>query len=400
MNNAIYTICNIAYLPRALALSESVMDKSGERVHIIIFDKKRELNIDYKHSIITWLEDYHVPMYKQLAFKYDVVEFATALRPWFAAHFLKLNDKVIYLDPDMIVYDNLNGILNDLEKHPIILTPHYISPQNPHERDSDLALMRFGVYNLGFFALRKDEESFDFLEWLSNRCYHLCYSESQFGLGTDQKWVSIAPCFFPNIHVSRNLGYNAAYWNMHERQLSKVDNKYYINDTTPLIFFHFSAFDQSQPNNLSKSISCIQIEEQRVDIIELSNQYLSKIKKYDIENIDKKYEYDHFSNGRFISPTLRRAYASIEGELPEHDPFDENGVVYKFARKNNLLVKEVPLHKSEGYQSISEYKSQFILVTFVMRLILRFLGPFKFMNFSRLLVFISSYRQYRSLWKL
>jgi len=399
MKSVVYTICNVAYLPRALALSESVLDKAGLKVQIIIFDQKRELNLDYEHSVISWLEDYQIPMYKQLAFKYDILEFATSLRAWFAIYFLQSNDKVIYLDPDMLIYDNLNGILSDLDHYPIILTPHYTKPQNYNDVDSDLSIMKFGAFNLGFFALKNVQESFDFLTWLSHRCYHLCFAESQFGLHTDQKWVSIAPCFFPNIHISFNLGYNVAYWNMHERTLSKNDNKYYINEKFPLIFFHFSSYNESHPNNLSK-MSSLQIDEQRIDIIELSNEYSTILKKYDLKNIDKKYEFDYFSNGTIVTPTLRRAYASIVDELPQHDPFDANGIVYKFAKKNHLLVKKAPNYKLEGYQNINEYKSKFTLVTLIMRLVLWFLGPYKSMNFSRLLVFMSSYRQFRSLWKL
>jgi len=399
MKSVVYTICNVAYLPRALALSESVLDKAGLKVQIIIFDQKRELNLDYEHSVISWLEDYQIPMYKQLAFKYDILEFATSLRAWFAIYFLQSNDKVIYLDPDMLIYDNLNGILSDLDHYPIILTPHYTKPQNYNDVDSDLSIIKFGAFNLGFFALKNVQESFDFLTWLSHRCYHLCFAESQFGLHTDQKWVSIAPCFFPNIHISFNLGYNVAYWNMHERTLSKNDNKYYINEKFPLIFFHFSSYNESHPNNLSKR-SSLQIDEQRIDIIELSNEYSTILKKYDLKNIDKKYEFDYFSNGTIVTPTLRRAYASIVDELPQHDPFDANGIVYKFAKKNHLLVKKAPNYKLEGYQNINEYKSKFTLVTLIMRLVLWFLGPYKSMNFSRLLVFMSSYRQFRSLWKL
>jgi len=144
----------------------------------------------------------------------------------------------------------------------------------------------------------------------------------------------------------------------------------------------------------------LQIDEQRIDIIELSNEYSTILKKYDLKNIDKKYEFDYFSNGTIVTPTLRRAYASIVDELPQHDPFDANGIVYKFAKKNHLLVKKAPNYKLEGYQNINEYKSKFTLVTLIMRLVLWFLGPYKSMNFSRLLVFMSSYRQFRSLWKL
>jgi len=401
MKNLVYTICNVAYLPRALVLAESVWKESGFKVKIVVFDKKRRLDIKIKYGEISWLEEYDLPdNYKQLAFKYDILEFATSLRSWFANYFLNLNDNVIYLDPDMLVYNHLEPILNDLKKYPIILTPHYTKPQNLEDQDSDMSMMRFGSFNLGFFALKNTAESFGFLSWLTHRCFHLCFAESQFGLSTDQKWVSIAPCFFPNIHVSFNLGYNVAYWNMHERNITKINGKYYVNDKFPLIFFHFSSFDELHPKNLSKIKSCPQIKEQRKDIIEISEHYSTLLKKYNLNNTDTKYEFDYFSNGMAISPTLRRAYASILNELPEHNPFDADGIVFNFAKKNHLLVKNPPKYKLQGVQDIDQHRIKFKIASLVMRNILRILGPYNSMNFSRLLVFLSSYRQFRSLWKL
>lgn len=394
----VFTICNVAYLSRALALSESVWNYSKINTAIIILDEKRTLKLPEHNAIISWLEDYNVPEYKTLAFKYDILEFATALRPWFAEFFLKRNEKVVYLDPDMLVYNSLDIIFSDLDKHPIILTPHYTIPQNYNEVDSDLSMMRFGSFNFGFFALNNNNESFEFLNWLSKRCYHLCFAESQFGLSTDQKWVSIAPCFFPNIHISFNLGYNVAYWNMHERVINKVNNQYFINNTFPLIFFHFSSYDLNSPDNLSKNEHCPQIKEQRKEIIEISNNYLKVLNKFNIAG-NKKYAYDFFSNGSIITPTLRRAYASIINELPDHNPFNSNGSVFKFAKKNHLLVKEKHKYIVQGYKDINQHKGKFKFIILIMRIVLRILGPYQAMNFSRLLVYISSYRQFRSLWK-
>ena len=402
MESFCFTICNVAYLPRALALSHSVYLNDGHKVHIVIFDSKRTLNLKYDFCEISWLEDYSIKDTLNLAFKYDVVEFSTALRPWFADYFLKRNAKVIYLDPDMLVYNKLDNILSELDQNPIIITPHYTNPQNFDQKDSDLSLMRFGAFNFGFFAVNNSDESFKFLSWLTHRCYHLCYSESQFGLGTDQKWVGIAPCFFPNLSISFNLGYNVAYWNTHERVISNINGVYFVNGEFPLVFFHFSAYDSIEPKNLSHSPGCNQRNEQRLDLIEISLNYAKELKKFELpEEITKEYAYDYFSNGDKISPTLRRAYASIIEELPDnHNPFDANGIVHTFAKKNHLIGNSKKPVSNERFNDLDNYKTQFKIVTLFMRLIIRFLGPYRAMNFSRLLVFVSSYRQYRRLWKL
>ncbi len=60
---------------------------------------------------------------------YDVMEFATAIKPKFL-EFL-LSDRVssaIYLDPDIQVFSNLGSIEQELTKTSIALTPHCLVP--------------------------------------------------------------------------------------------------------------------------------------------------------------------------------------------------------------------------------------------------------------------------------
>jgi hypothetical protein len=71
-----------------------------------------------------------------------------------------------------------------------------------------------------------------------------------------------------------------------------------------------------------------------------------------------------------------------------------------FARKNFLLEKNSGPYESNSYGDINKNKTKFTIINMSMRLILRIIGPNRFANFSRLLVYLSSYRQNRDLWKL
>jgi hypothetical protein len=107
------------------------------------------------------------------------------------------------------------------------------------------------------------------------------------------------------------------------------------------------------------------------------------------------------SNGDYISPVLRRAYAAVYAELPpEHDPFDSAGVVGKFMRKNHLRVKNNTQFKPMYESNLNGFKWQFKIANSMMRLLLILVGANSFSNFSRFLVFMSSYRKNRALWRL
>jgi hypothetical protein len=399
---AVFTVCNIAYLPKALVLADSLREHNQIRLNVILFDNKQDLNLPSESVDITWVEDLGVPEWKQLAFIYDIIEFSTSLKPFIALKLLETYKKVIFLDPDTAVYSSLAPIEQDLDTHPVVLTPHYTKPQPDSEEESDLAMMRFGSFNLGFFAVRQGTEATYFLSWWHKRCIDFCFMESQFGLSTDQKWISIAPCFFDFLKISFNPGYNAAPWNTFERELTGKDSQHYmINHDHPLVFFHFSNFDHADPQYLNKRASC-ETGKQYDLLGELGQEYSRKLKLYEGTIKRPPYSFDYMSDSSYISPTLRRAYASVRRKLPAHsDPFDANGPVGSFARKNGLISRKAQQRYS--YPSLKEVEKNQKMLGFIylmMRIFLRVFGPNRFYDLSKLMVYLSVYRKQNGCWKI
>lgn len=398
LNYAIFSVCNIAYLPKALVLADSLQKNGAAKLKIYLFDRFSTA-VDCRQfediAEIIWIEDVGLDSFNQYAFKYDITEFSTSLKPWLTLGLLKEFEKVIFLDPDTCVFSAIDPVLRLLDSQDIVLTPHYITPNE----SSDLGMMRFGSFNLGFFAVRKTNESVRFLTWWSERCLNICYFETQFGLSTDQKWISIAPCFFPTLHVCFDLGWNVAFWNMHERSIVQDGDSFNVNNKFPLIFFHFSSFDEENPEFLSKRPFADKAL-LRKDFMPLVDIYKGALDGFKKLVPAVAYSYDQMSNGDYISPTLRRAYASVLNELPaDHDPFDSNGPVAKFAKKNFLLRKSLP-YKSRGFSDLESNRSKLKVINSVMKIALYVVGPNRFMNLSTLLVFLSSFRLNRDIWKL
>jgi hypothetical protein len=399
---AVFTVCNVAYLHKALVLADSLMNFDKIQLKIYVTDRKQLLGEIDSPAEIIWIEDVGVPNLSELAFKYDITEFSTALKPFLTLRLIESNNRVIFLDPDTCTYNSISPILRDLDECSIVLTPHYVHPHDESHPDSDVGMMRFGSFNLGFFAVRRSTDSLSFLRWWSDRCFRLCFFETQFGLSTDQKWVTIAPCFFQDIKISFNLGFNVAFWNVHERRLSPDSaGGYLVNEEFPLVFFHFSSFDEQRPELLTKRPLPGQ-STSRADLLELSVPYQRLLEAKKRIAPPAPYGFDYLSDGSYISPTLRRAFACVAAELPAgHDPFDADGPVGDFARRNHLLERRrQDPYVSNSFGDIESHKRAFAAINFGMRLILRVLGPNRFANFSRLLVFLSSYRQNRALWKV
>ena len=399
---AVFTVCNIAYLPKALVLADTLYEHHNKMLNVVLFDRKQTLPLPADTINILWVEDLGLHEWRQLAFMYDIIEFSTSLKPYIALRLMEENDKVIFLDPDTAIYSSLDPILRDLDGASVVLTPHYIKPQPRTSYESDLPMMRFGSFNLGFFAIKRGAQAAEFLNWWSQRCIDFSFMETQFGLSTDQKWVSIAPCFFDFLKISFNPGYNAAAWNTFERKVTKQQsNEFWMNDEYRLVFFHFSNFNHQDPQYLLKRGSS-EIGNNYACLEELGRDYSRRLIEYETRVGDVPYAIDYMSDGTYISPTLRRAYASIRDKLPlNRDPFDSNGVVGLFARENKLVTRTTgDKYKYPSLKQAQSNTTGFALIYFAMRAFLRIAGPYRFYDLSKLMVYLSLFRMDHKYWRL
>lgn len=213
---------------------------------------KLDPELDYSafDEVLT-IEDLDLPVESLEAwiFKHTVVELSTAVKPWaFKKIFQRHNaESVLYMDPDTVAYSRMEEVHEALRHSPIVLTPHVTVPAVTDEALLDgemLGCLRHGVFNLGFLALSAHEEGQNFLDWWARRCLEWCYDDAARGLFTDQRWLDLAPCFFPSLSVLRHPGYNVATWNLYYRNVSRSESEeIMINQKYPLRFFHFSGFD-------------------------------------------------------------------------------------------------------------------------------------------------------------
>ncbi|WP_276499663.1 glycosyl transferase [Pontibacter litorisediminis] len=211
--------------------------------------------------------------------KYNIFELSNALKPFAAEELLKdpKIDSVIYFDCDLLIYSSFEAVEKVLQEHEIVITPHFLTPLPLDGLLLDeKAFLNTGVYNGGFFALKKGEETFKFLEWWRSRLQEYCFVDFSAGLFVDQIWLNFVPLYFKNVKVLQNLGYNVAYWNLHEREISSSNGEYFVNSSDKLVFFHFSGFDFSKPDTLSKYQSRYDFSS-RPDVTKLFKDYNQKV---------------------------------------------------------------------------------------------------------------------------
>ena len=285
MKKIAFTLCSNNYIPQAKLLVTSFLQHNSDYLFVLgLVDKKvNSLNYFFNKNVnvIECSDVLPEQVLRHMARQYKIVELNTAVKPFYFAYLFTnyaAAEQIVYLDPDIYVYSSFEYIEGCLLKNNIVLTPHTCTPVQPDgKKPDDRSYLKYGIFNLGFLALGRSANTDAFLRWLTDRLYDYCYMEVDLGMYVDQLWINHVPVYFDNVYVTKHLGLNCAYWNLHERKFSIKDNAYFINEVFPLIFFHFSALDVNDINTISKSQDRFSLEE-RKDLILLMNDYAKKLK--------------------------------------------------------------------------------------------------------------------------
>lgn len=394
--HAAVTICSINYLAKALVLFDSYKNHHpNHNFYLIIVDRKSsDININKSGLNIIWVEDLHLPNFLQHAFAYDVIELNTNVKPAALSFILKTHDSVVYLDPDIKIYAPLNNVFEELVTASFVVTPHYNTPILDGSKPDDIELLKFGAFNLGFIGISQCAESFAFLEWWSERCLSHGFYEPQLGLAVDQKWVGIAPCFFPHMKILHDEGLNVAFWNLHERNIDLLDGALTVNGDTVLKFIHFSSFNENHPNIIANKQNRY-AKNSRPDFSNLAYLYAQELLLNSSEGYSNvPYGFDYFEDGVYITPALRRFYSQLKLGIfrADENPFLSNSPVRDFAKKHHLLSAYNGAGKRNTFRDLNSYGLQIKIINKLLRISLFMLGPERYFNLMRYLGHISSLR--------
>jgi hypothetical protein len=328
MSLASCTILARNYLPRALLLADSLREHGSEHPLVVfLIDAQPDTELPPIDGV-RWMRPADLDLPERalldLAASYDLVEFATALKPLVLQALLREFEQVAYLDPDTYVMAPMAELGPALDEGAgIVLTPHFLEANAGEHRFSEGHLLNVGVYNLGFCAV--DRRSDAFLRWWWGHLQSECLHGPLDGLFTDQKWVDVGAVLF-DATALRHHGYNVSVANLHERPIVADDDGYRIASTGDrLRLMHFHAFDPQQPDAMygrggTSSLAGTQ-PEGTAATSEIAHAYAAAlIEKQRLLGPQPPYIYAKDTTGRTISRHMRHAYRATvvaePGSLP------------------------------------------------------------------------------------
>lgn len=336
----VFTSISLNYLPKARVLAKTLKQFHPDwSFHLLISDHLTASNShqyedelkDNHFDQIIWVDQLDIPNLYGWIFKHTVVELCTAVKgPYLQRLVSEGSEKVMYIDPDIAVFNELSAIDKLLDEHAILLTPHLLDttdePNAINENEID-GTMRHGIFNLGFIAVNpRRADGRRFTEWWGHRLLNFCYADYERGLFTDQKWCDAVPALFEDLHIIRDPGYNVASWNINTRQLSiSEEGQILVNGRYPLRFYHFTGYDSGAGNFMTRRYSA---QNELVD--EIWSWYAREIKKMSQDKMGTlPCYYNFYSNGKEITREERKIYRDmvvLQAAYPNPFELDEYGL--------------------------------------------------------------------------
>ena len=322
---------------------------------LVLSDKKSERLIqeDEPFDEVITIDNLGIPIENLNIWIYihSVVELCTAVKGQALYNLLEKYEKVIYLDPDIVVYNNFNTLDNLLDQYDIIFTPHQTVPEENDKdiRNNEICSLKHGVFNFGFFAVRANKNGKSYAKWYRDRLLNYCWDDIPNGLFTDQRWGDMAPVLFDNIYIWKDSGANVSTWNLTHRYVTKKDDKYFVNGK-PLLFYHFSGFDSG-----AQLVMLDMYSNENPVLYELRNKYIEEINKNGQKECEKSVcFYNMYLDGSVVNKEERillRNSPDLQKIFFDTNPYDKEGNSYYSwyinNKNNNTKLRRIitPLRK-------------------------------------------------------
>ncbi len=198
-----------------------------------------------------------------------------------------------------------------------MLTPHQVEANTVTTAiiDNELTSMKFGIFNLGFLAVRNDANALAFARWWTAMTRRACYNAVDQGLFTDQKYCDLAPTLFDGVHIERDPGCNVASWNLSRRRLRFTDDGNVLANGVPLKFYHFTKIGGAG------DVMTDRYATDNVEVHELVNWYKRQVRANTIGPVANwPWQYGRFING---APVPRAARLLFRSRPDLSDTFDD-----------------------------------------------------------------------------
>lgn len=320
-----FTAATVGYFAKVRTLAQTVKAHDRDVRFVLVLVDRTTLDlraIEPTIDEVLSMDDLGIDGWPAWLFEHQLVEACTGVKGRAAATLLRRPccRSVVYLDPDIAVFDSLAPVHEALEDAAVVITPHLLDPEISPSGviDHEIGTLRYGTFNLGFIGIRAGADGERFVDWWSERLLRWCFDDIPNGLFTDQRWVDLAIGMFPFVQVLRHPGCNVATWNISRREVRTSGPGHYTVNGAPLVFFHFSGYDSgAQQTMLDRYADPLSAA------FEIRRWYDEQLRRNELDVSDRTpWAFSTFDDGRPVLDEHRRTFrhrVDLHAAFP--DPF-------------------------------------------------------------------------------
>jgi hypothetical protein len=248
MNNVYATVVSEPYLPRALALYESVV-KFCPRARFAFFCMD-----DQAAAALESIELVRGRVYREMEFaagalrslrgKWPFREYCWTAKPFTLCYLLETMpdiDWAIFVDADTLAFADLDVAIEQAGAADFLVTPHRFT-----EKFLPVAAAT-GYYNSGYLACRVSAAGKTAAARWRDLCLQGCPVIPTRDAYSDQKYLERVKVEVLNGAESSHVGLNAAPWNIERYRVTEQSGLVHLDDV-PLLLFHFQSLRVLSPN--------------------------------------------------------------------------------------------------------------------------------------------------------
>lgn len=403
MKQCAFTIVAKNYIGLGQILGESLRRHNPETDFFIFVSDEFEQQPDKLPKEVVMaketLEGISSNQWRDMAFKYDLTEFCTAIKPFCFEHVFSLGyEKSYYFDPDIYIFSSIKAISDALDEHTMTLTPQIagIHPDYKGEHP-EWAMNVNGIFNLGFCGIRNNDLGRRIVKWWEERLRDQAFADRSVGQFTDQKWMDWIPGFLgQQLYVQQSLGMNMAPWNYFERELSEdAEGHLYVSFRTddmpqrhdPLVFVHFAGYDYTQLKKGIISRKRIEDLKEYDDLSLINTVYRDAIVSHAAvfdSFIEQPYSYATYDNDVPIAAFHRRLYHGLNSQTS--NPFATgSGSFYQLINKKGMIIEEKIDNVSR--RNLANLDGKKKVLAYFYRILYRLIGYKRYVMFLKSLYF-------------
>jgi hypothetical protein len=278
--------------------------------------------------------DLDVPEAERLTFGLRREPLSYAATPYAISKLLELGyDRVVFIKQESFVLGELATVASSLPPGAVGLTPHLLGPlAGGDAEDRELTILLSGVFNAGIVAVAAGATSSGLLTWWQDRVHRHCRYAVGEGMHYEQRWLDLAPAYFPDVSVLHDPGLNVGHWNLPDRRVTITEGQIFV-EGRPCRLLRFSGYDPDQPEVGTRYTSRLRTAELGDAALIFEQYRVALFRDGWAETSSWPFAYATFNNGVPIPDVARDIYLRLEDAAQFGDPFDTSAGYFRWLRE-------------------------------------------------------------------